>query len=463
MGLRAQKNQFMGILIKNGTIVTSTEEYNSDLYISNGRIKRIEPEIPFSPDDKVIDATGYYVFPGGIDPHVHMHLPSSSGYSSDDFYTGSRAAIYGGTTTLLDFVTPERGQSLTEALRLRKEEARNSFTDYSFHVSPVEWRETTEQEVQECIREGITSFKVYMAYKDTIGLNDDDLFKVMNMVGQTGKLVTIHCESGDEIEKLRNRYFEERHFEPEYHPLSRPASLEAFAVKKAIDMANKAKCTIYIVHVSAKESLGYIVEAQERGQKVFSETCPQYLLLDDSKYKGVFSETAQFIISPPLRKKEDNEALWNAISKDTINSIGTDHCPFNFRQKARGRDDFRKIPGGAGGVEFRLGLLYTYGVLANRITINRMVDLFSTQPAKIFGMYPAKGDILIGSDADLVIWNPGSEKIISAKTQHQNCNLNIFEGIKTKGNVSCVISRGNILIENGKLTEPETRGKFIKR
>jgi dihydropyrimidinase len=453
----------MRILVKNGTIVTSTEEYNSDIYISDGRITRIEPEIPFSYDDKVIDATGYYVFPGGIDPHVHMHLPSPAGYSSDDFYTGSRAALFGGTTTLLDFVTPEKGQSLSEALRLRKKEARDSFTDYSFHVSPVEWRETTEQEVQECIREGITSFKVYMAYKDTIGLNDDDLFKVMKMVGQAGKLVTIHCESGDEIEKLRNRYFEERHFEPEYHALSRPASLEAYAVKKAIDMANRANCSLYIVHVSAKESLEYIIEAQERGQKVYSETCPQYLFLDDSKYKGVFSETAQFIISPPLRKKEDNEALWNAISKDTISTIGTDHCPFNFQQKARGRDDFRKIPGGAGGVEFRLGLLYTYGVLSNRITINRMVDLFSTQPAKIFGMYPAKGDILVGSDADLVIWNPGSERIISAKTHHQNCDLNIFEGIKTKGNAFFVIAGGNIVVEKGKLTEPETRGKFIKR
>ena len=192
---------------------------------------------------------------------------------------------------------------------------------------------TTEQEIYECISEGITSFKVYMAYKDTIGLNDEDLFKVMKMIGQAGKLVTIHCESGDEIEKLRNRYFDEHHFEPEYHPLSRPASLEATAVKKAIDLANRAKCPLYIVHVSAKESLGYIIEAQERGQKVYSETCPQYLLLDDSKYKGDFSETAPFIISPPFRKKEDNEALWDAISKDRISTIGTDHCPFNFHKK----------------------------------------------------------------------------------------------------------------------------------
>jgi dihydropyrimidinase len=285
----------------------------------------------------------------------------------------------------------------------------------------------------------------------------------MKIVGQEGKLITIHCESGDKIEKLRNKYFEEHHFEPEYHPLSRPASLEASAVKKAINMANRARCSLYIVHVSAKESLGYITEAQERGQKVFSETCPQYLLLDDSKYKGVFSETAPFIISPPLRKKKDNDALWDAISEDRINTLGTDHCPFTSLQKSSGSDDFRKIPGGAGGVEFRLDLLYTYGVLANRITINRMVDLFSTRPAKIFGLYPAKGEIQIGSDADLVIWNPGSEKIISAKNHHQNCDLNIFEGIKTKGNASCVIAGGLIVIENGNLTESEVRGKFIKR
>jgi dihydropyrimidinase len=320
----------MNTLITNGTIVTSTDNYKSDILIIDGKISRIESQINTNHIDKVIDAKGCYIFPGGIDPHVHMHLPTLAGYSSDDFLTGSRAALYGGTTTILDFVTPKKGQSLTDALRQRQEDAKNSMIDFSFHVSPVEWRDTTEQEIIDCIREGVTSFKVYMAYKDSIGLIDSDLLKVMKVVGKVGKMVTVHCESGDEIDMLRNKFFEEHHIEPKYHCISRPVELEARAVKVAIDLADQASCPLYIVHVSSKESLKHIHEARCRGQKVFSETCPQFLLLDDSKYEGDFTRTAPYIISPPLRKKEDNEALWDAISKGIVQTIGTDHCPFNL-------------------------------------------------------------------------------------------------------------------------------------
>jgi dihydropyrimidinase len=452
-----------GILIKNGTIVTSTDHYKSDILIAGGLIYQIESNITTSYADRTIDAKGYYVFPGGVDPHVHMHLSTPSGYSSDDFFSGSVAALYGGTTTLLDFVTPKKGESLTDALRKRKEEAKSSVIDFSFHVTPVEWRDTTEQEIIDCINEGITSFKVYMAYKDTIGLNNSDLLRIMKVVGKTGKLVTVHCESGDKIEILRDKLFNEQHFEPVYHPLSRPAELEAAAVRKALYLARQAECQIYIVHVSAKQSLKHILDARCRGQKVFSETCPQYLLFDDSKYKGDFNHTAPYIISPPLRKMEDIEALWDAVSKGIINTIGTDHCTFNLFQKKDGLNDFRKIPNGAGGVEHRLELLYTYGVLEKRITINRMVDLFSTQPSKIFGLYPVKGDILKGSDADLVIWNPEPENTISVKTHHQNSDINIYEGIKTKGVAEYVLARGKIIIENGKLADSTVRGKFLKR
>jgi dihydropyrimidinase len=452
-----------GIVIKNGTIVTSTDIQKSDIYIIDGQIKYIGSGIIIHDTDKIIDANGFYIFPGGIDPHVHMHLPTAAGYSSDNFLTGSIAALYGGTTTLLDFVTPKKGQSLTDALSHRKDEAKDSVTDFSFHVSPVEWRNTTEKEIIECIREGVTSFKVYMAYQDTIGLNDSDLLRVMKVVGKAGGMVTVHCESGDKIEKLRNKYFEEHHTEPEYHPLSRPVELEAEAVNKAIVLADIADCPIYIVHVSAKESLKYISEARERGQKVFAETCPQYLILDDSRYNGDFTQTIPYIISPPLRKMEDNKALWDAISKGIISTIGTDHCPLNLVQKQAGLNDFRKIPNGAGSVEHRLELLYTYGVLRKRITFNKMVDLFSTQPAKIFGLYPSKGDILVGSDADLVIWNPDSENTISVLTHHQNCDNNIFEGITTRGNAEYVIARGSIINEKGKLIDTGTKGKFIRR
>lgn len=453
----------MKILITNGIIVTATDKYESDILITGGQITLIEPKIIVNDADKVISAKGYYIFPGGVDPHVHMHLPTPAGFSSDDFLTGSKAALYGGTTTLLDFVTPNKGQSLTDALKKRKEEAENSLVDYSFHVSPVEWRDITEQEINDCISEGITSFKVYMAYKDSIGLNDNDILKVMRTVGKADGMVTVHCESGDEIDILRNKFFSEHHIEPKYHPLSRPAELESGAVKRTIDMANTANCTLYIVHVSSKDSLKYILESQGRGQKVIAETCPQYLLFDDLKYEGPFNRTSTFVMSPPLRKKEDNNALWDALSKGIVKTVGTDHCPFNQGQKAIGLTDFRKIPNGAGGVEHRLELLYTYGVLENRITINQLVDTFSTQPAKIFGLYPSKGDILTGSDADLVIWNPDSETTISAKSHHQNCDDNIYEGINTRGSAEYVIAGGRIVIEKGKMTSTGTRGKFIKR
>jgi dihydropyrimidinase len=454
---------YMRILITNGIIVTATDKYESDILITGGRITLIEPKIIVNDADKVISAKGYYIFPGGVDPHVHMHLPTPAGFSSDDFLTGSKASLYGGTTTLLDFVTPNKGQSLTDALRKRKDEAENSMVDYSFHVSPVEWRDTTEKEINDCISEGITSFKVYMTYKETIGLKDNDILKVMNAVGTADGTVTVHCESGDEIDILRNKFFAQHHIEPKYHPLSRPAELEAGAVKRAIDMANHANCTLYIVHVSSKESLTHILEAQGRDQKVFAETCPQYLLLDDSKYEGSFYRTSIFIISPPLRKKEDNDALWDALSKGIVKTVGTDHCPFNLGQKATGLTDFRKIPNGAGGVEHRLELLYTYGVLENRITLNQMVNSFSTQPAKIFGLFPSKGDIQAGSDADLVIWDPDSENTISAKTHHQNCDNNIYEGITTRGRAEYVIAGGRIVIGKGEMIAPEIRGKFIKR
>jgi dihydropyrimidinase len=457
------ENQFMKILITNGKLVSPTEEYVSDILITESTITGIESGINSDYADKIIDAKGCYIFPGGVDPHVHMHLLTPAGYSSDDFLSGSKAALFGGTTTMLDFVTPEKGESLPSALRKRKEEAQNSLTDYSFHVTPVEWRDTTEQEITDCIKEGVTSFKVYMAYKDSIGLNDSDLRKVMKVVGKTGGIVTVHCESGDKIEILRNKYFKEHHSELEYHSLSRPAELEAVAVKRAIKLANKADCPLYIVHVSVKDSIKYIQQAQLKGQRVFSETCPQYLLLNDSKYKGDFTRTAPYIISPPLRKKEDNEALWDAISKGIIKTVGTDHCPFFLSQKEMGLSDFRKIPNGAGGVEHRLAILYTYGVLENKITLNQMVDLFSTQPAKIFGLYPLKGDIRVGSDADLVIWNPDTENTISAKTHNQNCDFNIYEGLKVKGVADYVIAGGKIVIENGKIADSKTFGKFIKR
>jgi dihydropyrimidinase len=437
----------MKTIIRNGTIVTDTLQYLADILIENGLISRIAENLPAEPDAmQEIDAKGCYVFPGGIDPHVHMHLPTPAGYSADDFSTGSLAALIGGTTTLIDFVTPKRGQSIIEALEQRKKEASGALTDYMFHVSPVEFNKNTEKELEQCIEMGIRSFKVYMAYKTNIGLNDDDLLKVLKIVGKAKGIVAVHCETGDEIEILRNQYSEQGKLEPRYHALSRPPVTEAQAVRKLLDLAKEAGCAVYLVHISSALSLEHIRKAKAAGQEVYAETCPQYLLLDDSRYEGDFNQTAKFVMSPPLRKKSDNEALWKAVSEGLIQSIGTDHCPFTLAQKEAGLHDFRKIPNGAGGVEHRLSLLYTYGVLENRITLQQFVDLTSTMPAKIFGLYPNKGAIAVGSDADLIIWNPNTEKIISASSHHQHCDLNIYEGFKTTGSPEYVIKGGGIAV-----------------
>lgn len=453
----------MNILIKNGTLVTSAQAFNSDIYISNGKIEQIRESLNIlEPIDRTIDATGKLIFPGGIDPHVHLHLSTPAGYSADDFESGSKAALLGGTTTLIDFVTPHKDQSLIDALIDRNSEANSCLCDYSFHVSPVKWTKNTEQEILDCIESGITSFKVYMAYKDSIGLNDKDIFRVMHVVGTAGATVTLHCESGDDIEKLRSDLVKNGKTKPEFHPVSRPDYTEAEAVQMAIGMAKITNCPIYIVHTSSAKSIRFIEEAQKSGQQVFSETCPQYLLLNDSKYIGEFKETAKYVMSPPLRKKEDQNALWAAISKGIVKTIGTDHCPFNLEQKEKGINDFRKIPNGAGGVEHRMKLLFSYGVLQNRINYNQFVDITSTQAAKIFGLYPQKGEIAVGSDADIVVWNPKTENTISVENHHQNCDLEIYEGAKTFGTPEIVILNGEVMVENGKLIS-EKKGRFLKR
>ncbi len=454
----------MGILIKNGMLVTAERTFSADILVDGEKIGRVEPPGMLSAEGhRVVDASGMLVFPGGIDPHVHMHLPTPAGFSSDDFLTGSRAALFGGTTTLIDFVTPHPGESLCNALEKRLAEAGNCLADYAFHVSPVEWRPTMPGEIKACVKAGIPSFKVYMAYKTSIGLEDGDLKKVFHAVAEAGGMVTAHCEMGDEIERLRNDFVKKGRTTPEYHPLSRPARLETEAVEKAIGFAAEVGCPFYIVHVSAASSLVPIRQAQQRGQEVYAETCPHYLLLDDSRYRRSFEQAAPFVLSPPLRKKADNRALWDALGEGTVQTMGTDHCPFTMEQKRNGLHDFRKIANGAGSVEHRLALLYTYGVLQNRISLNRFVELVSTQPAKIFGLYPQKGALLPGSDADIVVWDPEKEHTISVATHHMHCDTDIYEGFKTRGAPHTVLVRGKIAVENGLWKGDNLSGRFLKR
>ncbi len=435
----------MKLLIKNGHIINEDESFQADILCEGGKITQISEHIDQQLlDCDFIDASGKYLLPGGIDPHVHFHLPTKAGFSSDDFLSGSKAALFGGTTSIIDFVTPKKGQKLPDALKERLIEAKDCRCNYSFHISPIEWRDSLKEEIRYCINKGYNTFKVYMAYKDSIGLDDSSLKKVMKVVAAEGGTITVHCEMGDKIDGLRNKFTAENKTGVEYHPLSRPNETESRAVKKALEFAKETSCPIYIVHVSTKESLRHIKQAKKLGQEVYAETCPQYLLLNDTKYKGDFYDTAKYVMSPPLRKEDDNLALWEALGDGTIDTIGTDHCPFSLSQKEYGIDDFRKIPNGAGGVEHRHKLLYTYGVLANKITINQFVALTSANAAKVFGMFPDKGIIKVGADADIIIWDPQPSSTILSNNHYSTCDLDIYDGFAVKGNADLSILGGEL-------------------
>jgi len=454
----------MDFLIQHGTIVTSEKTMISDILISDGKISAVGNNLSHSEDTEIIDASGKYVFPGGIDAHVHLDLPTPAGPSSDNFETGSIAAIYGGTTSLIDFVTPLKKESMISALKLRFEDAKNSKTDFAFHMSVTSWNKDTAKEMEICVKQyGITSFKTYMAYKGVIGIDENELFEVMKTAAGLKALVTVHCEMGDDIVRKQKEFIAAGKTTPKYHALSRPAECEAQSVKNVISLAKQANCPVYIVHTSCEESLRYIEDAQKSGQIVYSETCPQYLLLDESVYDLPLPASLAYVISPPLRKKTDQQYLWNGLKSGSIQVVATDHCPFNLKgQKDKGIDDFTKIPNGAGGIEHRLSLFFTYGVLQNKISLNQFVALTSTNPAKIFGLYPKKGEIAVGSDADIVIWDPEKENIISAKTHHQHCDTNIYEGFRCKGKADDVFIKGQKVISNGVVELSDIKGKYMR-
>lgn len=455
--------------IHDARVVTPSGEFLADIQVDEGKILDIRPlgntggvpqenppaRAPLvrsrnldAGDGGSIDAKGMLVFPGGVDPHVHLNLPTPAGHSSDDFFSGSRAALAGGTTTLIDFVTPRKGQLLPDALRERQQEAAPALNSCYFHVSPIEWRDGLPDEIRACMERGVRSYKVYMAYKESIGLDDDSLLKVMRAVGGAGGLLTVHCEMGDEIERLRTTLHESGHSSVSAHPRSRPPHTESDAVKKAIKMAGQAGCPLYVVHVSAAASVQHIRDARKGGQDVMGEACPHHLLLDMSLYQDDFDAASAYVMSPPLRGEQDRQALWQGLADGTLQAVGTDHCPFMMAQKARGRDDFRKIANGVGGVEHRAALLYTYGVLSGRISLSRFVDLFAGQPARIFGLYPQKGSLEKGADADLLIWDPAYRGRISAATHRQHCDHNIYEGMEVSGRPLCVIHDGRLLVDN---------------
>ncbi len=456
------------IIIKNGFIVNAGEEFHGDILVSDGKIKAIGAALDVAESEvEVIEAKGLTVTPGGVDPHVHMELPVGDGLvSSDDFETGTRAALAGGTTTIIDFVTPEPGQPLVRALEERKAAARKSLCDYGLHMSITAWEESIPQQVKQCIeKEGTPSFKVYMAYKQAIGLDDGPMIRVMDTVGRAGGRVMVHCEPGELVDYLRERFIAEGKTAPRYHPLSRPPEFEKEAVVRALMMGRKTDCPLYIVHVSTIGAAAAVVEyARAYKHDVFAETCPHYLLLQDSLYAKPGFAGAAYVMSPPLRGDGHNDFLWKALEENQLDVVATDHCPFHMKgQKDRGKENFTLIPNGVAGVEHRMGLIYTFGVVPGVLSLCRWVDVCAAAPARIFGLYPRKGVLCEGADADIVLWDTSKETVISAQTHVTNCDTNIYEGMPLKAVPHMVIANGKIVMEKGRVSAQKGNGRFLYR
>ena len=453
----------MSILIKNGLVITENGEKQADIYIENDTVKQIEKHLSMKAD-RIIDAVGKIVIPGGIDVHTHLHLPMGNIFSSDDFETGTRAAAFGGTTTIIDFAQQAKNQSLLEAFDARLREAGKSLIDYGLHMIIVDFPEQRFGEMDELVKNGVTSFKLFTAYPDRLMVDDDTLLRTLQQTRKNGGLVCVHAEDSEMIDARILKALREGKIEPKYHATTRPAEVEAKAVQRVIKLAQNAKSPVYFVHISCSESLDYIRQAQSEGQQVYAETCPQYLFTSIEDLDRPHFEGAKYVFTPPPRERWNQEMLWNGLRNRSLQIISTDHCPFNFRgDKELGRMDFTKIPNGAPGIENRLQLLYHFGVAGGKISIHRWVELLSTMPAKLFGLYPKKGTIAVGSDADIVIWNPLTEYIISASTHHMQVDYSLYEGWQLHGNAETVISRGELLVDKNEWFGTAGRGKFLRR
>ncbi len=453
----------MSLLIKNGRIITASQDYTADIFIEGEVINTIGKNLRMKADE-TINATGMMVFPGGIDPHVHLDMPFMGTYSSDNYETGTRAALHGGTTTVIDFVLQTQGKSLRHALEQWQSRANgNCLGDYSFHMAVTDFNDNTRQEIAEMVeKEGITSFKTFMAYKGALMIDDRQMVGLMQEVKKCGGMVTVHATNGDMIDYLVAKHRAEGKLSPLYHYLSQPEITESEASGRFADMAIYTGVPGYIVHLTCEGALNHIRDATKRNQKVFAETCIQYLILDASLYEKNF-EGAKWVMSPPLRQKKDQASLWAGINQGLVQVVATDHCPFKWEQKKMGEKDFSKIPNGHPAIENRMELLYSEGVGKGKISLNKYVEVTSTNAAKIFGMFPKKGCIAVGSDADLLIFDPKEKHSLSAATHHMNVDYSAYEGWKLKGKCKTTILRGKVAIDNGKVCIPKGYGQFVKR
>src|SRR5271167_2176383 len=452
-------------IITNGRVVTAADTYSSDVAISGGKITAIGHNLPRDNATKIIDAAGKYVLPGGIDVHTHLDMPFGSTISADDFESGTRAAAFGGTTTLIDFAIQYKGQTLRTAFDIwMKKASGKAVSDYSFHCIITDLPDAQLEEMSALVREGVTSFKLFMAYPGVFMLDDASIFKAFRATAKNGGLVCMHAENGGAIDVIVQQALAEGKKAPKYHALTRPTTAEAEAVSRAIALAEMAGAPLYIVHLSCNEALEKVREARDRGLPVYAETCPQYLYLSLDNFDAPGFEGAKYVFTPPLREKWHQEKLWNGLKRDHLQVVSTDHCPFCFKeQKELGRDDFTKIPNGGPGIEHRMSLIYSGGVAKGRFSANRFVELVSTTPAKLFGLYPRKGTIAVGSDADIVIFNPTRKHTISAKTHHMRVDYSMFEGIEVTGVSETVLSKGRVVVDGDKFLGRAGAGEFLKR
>src|SRR5438034_1749069 len=455
----------MSVLIKGGRIVTAADDYVGDIYIDGERISLIGESLDVQAD-KVVDAAGKYVLPGCVDPHTHLDMPFGGTVTIDDVESGQTSAAFGGTTCHVDFIIQPRGSSFAEAFDEWKAKADGKqVIDMGYHMAVTDLKEGgTLEELASLPDQGITSYKLFMAYKGALMVDDETLFRTMEVAARTGTLVMVHAENGDAIDVLVKEALAAGHTEPRYHALTRPPETEGEATNRAIQLARVAGCKLYVVHVSCQESVEPIELAREKGWDVWGETCTQYFFIDESYLERPDFEGAKYVYTPPPRAKENQEVLWRAVENDVLSVISTDHCAFLWDgQKTMGRDDFSKIPNGAPGLENRLGMIHEFGVRTGRISLNRMIELLSTNPAKLFGLYPRKGTIGVGSDADIVVFDPEHTVTLSAATHHSKSDYNLFEGTEVTGVPEIVLLRGQILVENGELVASPGVGQFVAR
>jgi dihydropyrimidinase len=455
----------MSILIKGGRVITAADDYVGDVFVEDERISLIGESLDVDAD-RVIDARGKYVFPGGVDPHTHLDMPFGGTVTIDDVESGQTAAAFGGTTCHVDFVIQPQGTSFTAALDDWKSKADGKqVIDMGYHMAVTDLKEGgTLEELASLPDQGVTSYKLFMAYKGALMVDDETLFRTMEVAAETDALVMVHAENGDAIDVLVKKALSEGKTEPKYHALTRPPETEGEATNRAIQLARVAGAPLYVVHVSCRESVEPIARAREAGWNIHGETCTQYFFVDYSFLERPNFEGAKFVYTPPPRDKANQDVLWNAVRTDTLSVISTDHCAFLWDgQKTMGKDDFSKIPNGGPGLENRLHMIHEFGVRAGRISLNRMVELLCTNPAKLFGLYPRKGTIAVGSDADIVVFDPNRKHTISASTHHSKTDYNLYEGTTVTGTPEVVLLRGNVLVENDELVASPGIGQFVRR